>query len=100
LRDVRALKPGEIIWDASVTGFTARRQKSEAITYFAFYRTAEGRQHWHTIGWHGAPWTPEIARVGARLERQRHRDPAPNRTAELMGEAKLAAVVVPLRAAG
>jgi integrase len=66
LREVRALKPGEIIWDLSVTGFAARRQKSAAVTYFAFYRTAEGRQRWHKIGRHGAPWTPESARQEAR----------------------------------
>jgi integrase len=27
-----------------------------------FYRTRGGRQRWHTIGRHGAPWTPELAR--------------------------------------
>jgi integrase len=31
-----------------------------------FYRTQEGRQRWHTIGRHGAPWTPETARVEAQ----------------------------------
>jgi integrase len=66
LREVRGLKSGEIIWDLSVTGFAARRQKSAAVTYFAFYRTAEGRQRWHKIGRHGAPWTPESARAEAR----------------------------------
>src|SRR5712671_6147779 len=66
LREVRALKPGGIIWDAAVTGFAARRQKSDAVAYLVFYRTAEGRQRWHTIGRHGAPWTPETARQEAR----------------------------------
>jgi integrase len=66
LREVRALKPGESLWDAAVTGFVARRQRSEAVTYLVFYRTAEGRQRWHTIGRHGAPWTPETARQEAR----------------------------------
>ena len=66
LREVRALKPGEIIWDAAVTGFAARRQKSAAVTYLVYFRTAEGRQRWHTIGRHGAPWTPETARREAR----------------------------------
>jgi hypothetical protein len=28
LRQVRALKPGETIWDASLTGFGARRQQA------------------------------------------------------------------------
>src|SRR5215469_4327040 len=66
LREVRVLQPGEMIWDAAVTGFAARRQKGEAITYLVKYRTAEGRQRWHVIGRHGAPWTPERARAEAQ----------------------------------
>ena len=48
------------MWDASLPGFGARRQQSEAVSYVLFYRNAEGRQRWFTIGKHGAPWTPEI----------------------------------------
>jgi integrase len=66
LREVRALGPGEIVWDAAVPAFGARRQKGPAVTYVLFYRTAEGRQRWYTIGRHGAPWTPEKAREKAR----------------------------------
>jgi len=44
LRQVRALKPGETIWDASLAGFGARRQRSNAVSYVLFYRTQEGRQ--------------------------------------------------------
>ncbi len=66
LREVRALKPGEIVWDASLPGFGARRQRSKAVSYILFYRTQEGRQRWFTIGRHGAPWTPESAREEAR----------------------------------
>jgi integrase len=66
LREVRALGLGEIIWDTAVTGFAARRQKGAAVTYLVKYRTAEGRQRWHTIGRRGAPWTPEKARDKAR----------------------------------
>ena len=66
LREVRALELGETIWDVAVPGFGARRQKSEAAAYVIFYRTAEGRQRWQTIGRHGAPWTPERARDEAR----------------------------------
>jgi integrase len=66
LRQVRALKPGEIIWDASVPGFGARRQRGEAVSYVVFYRTQERRQRWFTIGRHGAPWTPDTAREEAR----------------------------------
>jgi integrase len=66
LRQVRALKPGETIWDASLVGFGARRQRGTAIAYVLFYRTQQGRQRWYTIGRHGAPWTPESAREEAR----------------------------------
>jgi integrase len=66
LRDVRALQPGETVWDATVPGFGVRRQKGDAAAYVLFYRTAERRQRWHTIGRHGAPWTPDQAREEAR----------------------------------
>src|SRR6266851_1031741 len=65
LREVRALGPGEIAWDAAVAGFHARRQRGPAVTYAVFYRTKDGRQRWHKIGRHGAPWTPEKAREAA-----------------------------------
>jgi integrase len=66
LRQIRSLKPGETIWDQSLVGFGARRQKSDAVAYVLFYRTKEGRQRWFTIGKHGAPWTPETARDEAK----------------------------------
>ena len=66
LREVRALAQGQTAWDLAVPGFGARRQRSDAIAYVLFYRTREGRQRWHTIGRHGAPWTPETAREEAR----------------------------------
>ena len=66
LREVRALQPGETVWDGAVPGFGARRQTVDAVAYVLNYRTAEGRQRWHTIGRHGAPWTPDTAREEAR----------------------------------
>src|ERR1035437_5076825 len=66
LREVRALKPGQTIWDAAVAGFGARRQQTPAVSDVLIYRTQEGRQRWHTIGRHGAPWTPETAREEAK----------------------------------
>ena len=36
------------------------------MSYVLLYRTADGRQRWHTIGRHGAPWTPDTARDEAR----------------------------------
>src|SRR5262249_55110668 len=65
LRDVRALAPGDVIWDSVVRGFGARRQQG-ATAYFLKYRTAEGRQRWFTIGPHGSPWTPDTARAEAQ----------------------------------
>jgi integrase len=65
LREVRALAPGEIVWDATVAGFGARRQKGPAITYFVKYRTAGGRQRWQVIARHGV-LTPDEARDKAK----------------------------------
>jgi integrase len=66
LREVRSLAAGQIIWDAVVPGFGARRQRGAAVSYVLFYRTVERRQRWQTIGRHGAPWTPDSARDEAR----------------------------------
>ena len=66
LQHVRALNPGETIWDATVAGFGARRQRSEAVAYVVLYRTKQGRPRWFTIGRHGAPWTPDMAREEAK----------------------------------
>ena len=66
LRDIKALKPGGTLWDAKVAGFGARRQKGNAVAYVVTYRTGEGRLRWHTIGRHGAPWTPVTAREEAK----------------------------------
>ena len=66
LREIRALKPGETIWDASVAGFGARRQRGTTVSYMLIYRAEGGRQRWFTIGRHGSPWTPDTAREEAR----------------------------------
>ena len=58
-------EPGHVIWDGDVSGFGARRQ-IDAVSYVLIYRTAEGRQRWHTIGRHGSPWTPDTARKEAK----------------------------------
>lgn len=63
---MRALKSGQTIWDPSLPGFGARRQKGTAVAYILYYRTKEGRQRWFTIGRHGAPWTPDTARDEAK----------------------------------
>src|SRR5262249_1263682 len=66
LRHVRSLRPGQTLWDSSLPGFGARRQNGSAVAYILKYRTAAGRQRWFTIGRHGAPWTPEMARAEAK----------------------------------
>jgi len=66
LKEVRALEENQTAWDATVPGFGARRQRSERIAYVLLYRTREGRQRFHTIGRHGAPWTPTTAREEAQ----------------------------------
>ena len=62
MREVRALKPGDLVWDGTVIGFGARRQTGIAITYVLQYRTKTGRQRFLRIGRHGSPWTPDSAR--------------------------------------
>ncbi len=66
LKEVRALAAGETIWDSAVPSFGVRRQKGPAVAYVLKFRTAEGRQRWHTIGRHGSPWTPDTARDEAK----------------------------------
>jgi integrase len=84
LREIRALKPSETIWDATVAGFGARRQRSSGISYMVIYRTEGGRQRWFTIGRHGSPWTTDTAREEARRilgDVAYKRDPAAEKTA-------------------
>lgn len=69
LRDIAALPADSVVWDAgrgAVAGFGARRQKGAAVSYIIKYRAAGGKQRWHTIGRHGAPWTPDMARAEAK----------------------------------
>src|SRR5277367_2623588 len=69
LKTIAAIPRNSTVWDegrGAVTGFGARRQKGDAIAYVVKYRTADGRQRWTTIGRHGAPWTPDMARDEAR----------------------------------
>src|ERR1700730_18938837 len=63
-RAVDALVANSTIWDDELPGFGARRRESGAAYYFLKYRVG-ARQRWHTIGRHGAPWTPEEARKEA-----------------------------------
>jgi hypothetical protein len=89
LREVRALGPNSEIWDSGVTGFGVRRQKGDSIAYVVMYRTADGRLRRHTIGRHGSPWTPDMARDEARRilgEVARGGDPASEKRDRRQGE--------------
>jgi integrase len=65
IREVRALKPMSVLWDTTVIGFGARRQRSEARIFFLQYRTQAGRQRWYKIGRFESPWQPDTARTEA-----------------------------------
>lgn len=66
LRELRELGPNSRIYDSDVTGFFARRQRGEAVTFFVRYRTVEGRERVYKIGRWGAPLTPPQAREEAK----------------------------------
>ncbi|UVF21554.1 site-specific integrase [Microvirga terrae] len=61
---VDRLAPGEIIWDVEIRGFGVRCQRRDRV-YLVKYRS-QARQRWYTIGKHGSPWTPELARREAK----------------------------------
>ncbi len=57
---VERLNGGEWIWDASVKGFGARRQR-DGVFYYLRYRLG-GVQRMKSFGRHGSPWTADTAR--------------------------------------
>ena len=61
---VDRMRPGAVLWDSVVSGFAVRCQVAAKV-YVVKYRTG-ARQRWHTIGKHGAPWTPQVARNEAK----------------------------------
>jgi hypothetical protein len=61
---VERLQGGEWIWDATVKGFGARRQR-DGVFYYLRYRV-NGAQRMKSIGRHGSPWTPDTARTRAK----------------------------------
>jgi integrase len=83
VREVRAMQPKTILWDATVIGFGVRRRHSDAAVFFLKCRTKAGRQRWMKIGRFGSPWTPDEARNEARRllgDVARGDDPAAKRT--------------------
>jgi integrase len=64
---VEKLPPGgEWLWDSVVKGLGARRQ-ADGIFYYIRYRL-NGRQHIKSLGRHGSPLTPDIARTTAKAK--------------------------------
>jgi integrase len=61
---VDRLPAGALLWDQTVVGFGARRQRRD-VFYLLRYRL-DGRQRFITIGRHGSPWTPDTARNEAK----------------------------------
>lgn len=55
----------QFLWDSEMRGFGARVSREGRVAYIVQYRF-EGRQRRYKIGPHGAPWTPETARIEAR----------------------------------
>jgi len=60
---VERLGLNEVLWDQSLSGFAARRQRKH-VHYLLRYRM-NGQQRFHSIGRHGM-WTPDTARTEAR----------------------------------
>jgi hypothetical protein len=73
-RSVDALRPTEegreaVLWDAELKGFGVRVQRGSVKSYILHYRIGAGRGaslRKLTIGKHGSPWTPEMARAAAK----------------------------------
>ena len=49
------------LWDRELIGFGLRVDPGGEKVYVIKYRF-NGRQRWYTIGRHGSPWTPDLAR--------------------------------------
>ncbi|SUS06439.1 conserved hypothetical protein [uncultured Defluviicoccus sp.] len=66
---VDALKSGAVLWDIDLRGFGVRCREGGTKTYIVQYRAGSGRGaplRKYTIGKHGSPWTPDLARKEAR----------------------------------
>jgi integrase len=86
-RLVDGLAPTErdqFVWDEELRGFGLRCRPSGAKIYLLKARIGR-RQRWLTIGRHGSPWTPDLARKEARrllCEIVQGKDPAREREAD------------------
>src|SRR5262245_32751548 len=66
LRELKALRPGQTVWDSEVVGLHVRRQRGDRVFFTLYYRTREGRRRWMSLGPVGAPHTPDTARREAQ----------------------------------
>lgn len=62
-RVVDDLKAGQDVWDAEIKGFGVRCQGQSKS--YVLKTSIKGRPKWITIGRHGSPWTPDMARSEA-----------------------------------
>lgn len=63
-RAVDALAPGVFLWDRELRRFGVKATATGTRTYIVQYRIGR-RLRRYTIGGHGAPWTPDLARKEA-----------------------------------
>jgi integrase len=83
-RSIDGIAPGLkrfTVWDTELTGFGLDVTPGGAKVYVLKYKIA-GRQRWLTIGRHGSPWTPDMARNEAmrlRVDIARGIDPGEKR---------------------
>ena len=84
-QSVAAIEPGErdrYLWDQDLAGFGFKVTSAGGRAYLVQYRTPGGRRgrtRRVTIGQHGSPWTPDLARAEAErllAEARRGGDPA------------------------
>src|SRR5262245_402337 len=61
---VDRLPAGALLWDQTVVGFGARRQRRDV--FYLLRSRLNGRHRLITIGLHGSPWTPDTARNEAK----------------------------------
>lgn len=65
---IRALQPGatdRVVWDTEVPRLAFRVRPTGGRSYMVRL-VVNGRQRWYTLGKHGDPWTPDLARDEAR----------------------------------
>ena len=60
LKALEGIKNGQILWDTELRGFGVRGRGTGL--YYVLKARVHGQQRWFTIGKHGAPWTPDMAR--------------------------------------